>query len=148
MVLRPVKAVYGIKQGGRVWYEEIRDKLGFMGHQRTEADAADHTVFTRTCNGALSIFALYVDDITMASKDIETINQDKAALRESYEMTDLGNISCILGMHVTRDRDTGWIAISRQKYTEDILERFGKLDIRPISTPTLANEHFTQTYLT
>ena len=141
MVLRLVKAVYGTKQGGRVWYEEIRDKLSSMGYQRTEAD---HAVFTRTRNSALSIIALYVDDITMASKDIETINQDKAALRESYEMTDLGNISWILGMHVTCDRDAGWIAISQEKYAEEILERFGKSDIRPISTPTLANEHLTK----
>jgi hypothetical protein len=141
MVLRLVKAVYGTKQGGRVWYEEIRDKLGFMGYQHTEAD---HAVFTRTHNGALSIIALYVDDITMASKDIETINQDKAALRESYEMTDLSDISWILGMHVTRDRDAGWIAISQQKYIEETLERFGKSDIRLISTPTLANEHLTK----
>jgi hypothetical protein len=47
-------------------------------------------------------------------------------------------------MHVTHDRDAGWIAISQQKYTEEILERFGKSDIRPISTPTLANEHLTK----
>jgi hypothetical protein len=40
MVLHLVKAVYGTKQGGRVWYEEIREKLGTMGYQCTEADHA------------------------------------------------------------------------------------------------------------
>jgi len=138
MVLRLVKAVYGTKQGGRVWYEEIREKLGAMEYRRTEAD---HAVFTRTRGDKLDIIALYVDDITIVSKDMETINQDKAALGESYEMTDLGDISWILGMHITRDRDAGWIAVSQQKYIEEILERFGKSDARPISTPTLANEH-------
>ena len=137
MVLRLIKAVYGTKQGGRVWYEEIRDKLGAMGYQRTKAD---HAVFTCTRNGALSIIALYVDDITMASGDLESISQDKVSLRESYEMTDLGDLSRILGMHVMRDRDTRWIAISQQKHIEETLERFGKSDIRPISTPTFANE--------
>jgi hypothetical protein len=44
MVLRLVKAVYSTKQGGRVWYDEIRDKLGAMGYRHTEAD---HAVFTR-----------------------------------------------------------------------------------------------------
>ena len=112
-----------------------------MDYQCTEAD---HAVFMRTRNDALSILVLYVNDITMVLEDLETINQDKAALRESYEMTDLGNISWILGMHVMRDRDAGWIAISQQKYTEEILERFRKLDICPISTPTLANEHLTK----
>ena len=36
---------------------------------------------------------------------------------------------------------TRWITISQQKHIEETLERFGKLDIRPISTPTLTNEH-------
>ena len=137
MVLRLIKAVYGTKQGGRVWYEEIRDKLGVMGYQCTEAD---HAVFMCTRNSALSIIALYVDDSIMASGDLESISQDKASLRDSYEMTDLGDLSWILGMHVTRDRNAGCIAISQQKHIEETLERFGKLDIRPISTPTLANE--------
>jgi hypothetical protein len=137
MVLCLVKAVYGTKQGGQVWYEEIREKLGTMGYQHTEAD---HAVFVHT-HGTLSIIALYVDDITMVSKDLEGINKDKAALRESYEMTDLGDISWILGMHVMHDRNAGWIAISQQKYIEEILGRFRMSDMRPISTPTLANKH-------
>ena len=64
-----------------------------MGYQRAEAD---HAVFVRM-RGTLSIIALYVDDITMVSNTLETINQDKTALRESYEMTDLGDISWIMG---------------------------------------------------
>ena len=108
LVLHLIKAVYGTKQGGRVWYEEIRDKLSSMDYQHTEAD---HMVFMCTRNSALSILTLYVDNITMVSEDLETIHQDKAALRKSYEMTDLGDISWILGMHVTCNRDAGWIAI-------------------------------------
>ena len=38
MVLKLVKAVYGTKQGGRLWYEKIRDKLKSMGYTRTESD--------------------------------------------------------------------------------------------------------------
>jgi reverse transcriptase-like protein len=43
MVLHLVKAMYGMKQGGHVWYENIRSKLEVMGYKHTEAD---HTVFT------------------------------------------------------------------------------------------------------
>ena len=124
------------------------NKVAESGMKRSETNSvrwgintkADHTVFTRMRNGTLSIIALYVDDSTMASGDLESISQDKASLRERYEMTDLGDLSWILGMHVTCDRDAGWIAISQQKHIEETLERFGKSDICPISTPTLANE--------
>jgi hypothetical protein len=59
-------------------------------------------------------------------------------------MTDLGELSWILGIHITRDRSTGQITLSQEKYINDILERFGKSDTRTISTPSLANEHLTK----
>jgi hypothetical protein len=37
----------------------------------------------------------------MVARDIEEINQDKEYLRKSYEMTDFGDLSWFLGMHVT-----------------------------------------------
>ena len=138
MVLRLIKAVYGTKQGGRVWYEEISATLAEMGYTRTDAD---HAVFTRGEGQSLSIIALYVDDITMVSSTLDAIDGDKQALKRAYEMTDLGELSWILGMHVSRDRNAGWIAISQEKYSLEILQRFGKSDARPISTPSLPNEH-------
>ena len=138
MVLRLIKAVYGTKQGGRIWYEEISRTLGNMGYTRTDAD---HAVFTCGAGSALSIIALYVDDITMVANNLETINRDKQALMQAYEMTDLGELSWILGMHVICDRNTGWISLSQEKYSLDILNHLNKSDVHPISTPTLANEH-------
>lgn len=52
MALRLIKAAYGTKQS---WYEGIRGKVSFMGHQRTEADYA-----------VTASTALYADVITMA----------------------------------------------------------------------------------
>ena len=141
MVFRLVKAVYGTKQGGRVWYEDIRKTLEEMGYHHTEAD---HAVFVRAADDFPSILALYVDDITMASKDIRGIERDKEKLKARYQMTDLGEISWILGVRVTRDRKAGWVALSQEKYIREVLERFGKSETRPISTPSLANEHLTK----
>jgi hypothetical protein len=47
MVLHLVKAVYGMKQGGYVWYEEISSKLREMGYTSTESD---HAVFIHDLN--------------------------------------------------------------------------------------------------
>ena len=140
MVLRLAKAVYGTKQGGRVWYEDIRNTLKQMGYQRTEAD---HAVFTRT-DPSMSIIALYVDNITMASKDLNTIKRDKEALKRRYEMTDLGELNWILGIRVTRDCQKGTISLSQEKFTAEVLERFEKTGLHPISTLVLANEHLTR----
>jgi hypothetical protein len=90
MVLKLIKAVYGTKQGGRVWYEDIRQTLREMGYERIEAD---HAVFVRHLNSTLSIIILYVDDITMLGNNLDVILQDKKALQQRYQMTDLGEIS-------------------------------------------------------
>ena len=50
-------------------------------------------------------------------------------------MSDLGNVSLVLGMRVTRDRAKGSLTISQESYTESILERFGMGNCIPLFTP-------------
>jgi len=90
---------------------------------------------------SFSIILLYVDNFTMVCKDITLIEGDKEALMEAYDMTDLGEITYILGIHVKRDCEAGWIELSQQRQIKDILECFGKADVCSISMPALANEH-------
>ena len=138
MVLKLVKAVYGTKQGGHVWYENIRQTLKNMGYERTKAD---HAVFICVKGDILSILALYINDITMACNNLQVIQEDEETLKMHYQMTDLGEITWILGMHIMHDHHAGWIALSQEKYALELLDRFGKSDACPISTPTLANKH-------
>ncbi len=138
MVLKLVKAVYSTKQGGRVWYEEIRSTLSIMGYKRTDAD---HAIFIRQDNSPPSFIALYVDDITMVAECLEMIERDKEALKQMYQMSDLGKLAWILGMHVTRECKDGTITLSQAKYVGEILEHFSHSNSRPTATPSLANEH-------
>ena len=56
-------------------------------------------------------------------------------------MTDLGEMSWILGIHVDHDREKGTIALSQENFIKEILECHRMSDSCPISTPSLANEH-------
>src|SRR6266850_320961 len=123
MVLKLIKAVDGTKQGGRVWYNNVKATLEGMGYTCTESD---HAVFVRLQDGKLSIIALYVDNFTMACEDLEVILRDKEELKKHYSMMDLGEISYILGMHITWDCKAGHIDLSQQKYIEEILKCFRK----------------------
>jgi len=139
MVLRLNWAVYGTKQGSRVWYKDVCGTMAEMGYMRIEAD---HPVFIWQRGDVLSIIALYVDDFTLIGPpDSDNVHKDKETLKKKYHMTDLGEISWILGIHVMQDREEGWIALSQQKYLEEVLERFNKANVRPISTPSLPNHH-------
>jgi hypothetical protein len=74
MVLKLVKAIYCTKQGGYVWYNNIKATLKEMGYTCTEAD---HAVFVHFQDGKLSIMALYVNDFIMACNDLEVVLHDK-----------------------------------------------------------------------
>ena len=119
MVLRLIKAIYGTKQEGCVWYNNIRTTLKTMGYTCTESD---HAIFIHFQDGKVSIIALYVDDFTMACEDLAIIEQDKEELKKHYQMTDLGELTWILGMHVTWDHKAGQIDLSQQKYIKEILK--------------------------
>src|SRR6266851_1431459 len=138
-VLRLKKGVYGTKQGGRVWYIDFSGTLITLGYTPTEAD---HAIFVRKSPNTFSdIISTYVDDMGLISESLECINQDKEALRHHYEMTNLGEMGWILGIHVTRDREKHTILLSQKKFINETLERYGMQNSCPISSPTLANEH-------
>jgi Reverse transcriptase (RNA-dependent DNA polymerase) len=141
MVLRLIKAVYGTKQGGCIWYEDICRTLGEMGYMQA---TTDHAVFVHVWDDSFSIIVLYVDDTTLASTSLAAINEDKVFLKSRYQMTDLGELTWILGMQVTQDRDAGWIALTQHKYIEDMLEQYGLSNSCPSPTPVLANQHLSK----
>ena len=97
-VLKLKKGVYGTRQGGRVWYEDMQDTLSELGYTRMEVD---HTVFVRPSDGIPDIITLYVDDMGLISESLERIIQDKKALSRFYQMTDLGEMGWILGIQIT-----------------------------------------------
>ena len=131
------KSLYGLKQASREWYKKIRELFEDLGYTR---NSADHGVFFKhDSDGHLIIVALYVDDMLIFTKDNATAEHVKSELGVSYEMTDLGPAHWILGMEITRDRARRTISLSQRQYIQDILEKFGQANARPISTPMAAN---------
>jgi hypothetical protein len=96
----------------------------------------DHCVyFKKLNNGIFIILVLYVDDMLLASKRITEINRLKAQMARTFDMKDLGASRQILGMEIFRDRRNGKLWLSKQKYVEKILLRFGMNDMKPVSVP-------------
>ena len=90
MVFQLIKAVYGMKQGRRIWYENIKARLISMRYHNTQADYA---IFMCSADPYFSIITLYVDDITMASTSLQEIKCNKVLLCQHYKMTDLGDLT-------------------------------------------------------
>lgn len=71
-------------------------------------------------------------------------NEIKSKLQKAFKITDNGEAKYILGMCISRDRETGIITIDQQKYVKEVLERFGMGDSHPVTTTVDVNSKLTK----
>ena len=99
-----VKGLYGLKQAGRGWYQEISQVLvKDLGFTRS---AVDHSVFFRRSSNEHTIITVATDDMAVTSKRAEDITRFKADIQRYWEITDNGPIHWFLGFQILRDRTT------------------------------------------
>lgn len=98
-VLQLKKALYGMKQAFRVWYNQIRDY--FM----------------------VIIVSIYVVDLILCRGNDPTMCEEfKKYMKHSFDMKNLGKMRYLLGIEVNQVIEG--IHISQKKYTKEILRRF------------------------
>ncbi|RXY01895.1 hypothetical protein DD576_30270, partial [Klebsiella pneumoniae] len=86
---------------------------------------SDHCVYTKNLgDGKFIILMLYVDDMLIASANMQDIKDLKEELSKSFSMKDLGAAKRILGMKISRDRTKKTIKLSQADYIKKVLERF------------------------
>jgi hypothetical protein len=59
----------------------------------------------------------------------------KAQLGARFKIKVLGDLSQLLGMHITRNRPARTISLDQSKYLRDFLAKYGMTDARPSSLP-------------
>ena len=68
------------------------------------------------------------------------IEKIRSKVTEKFKMTDMGDVSLVLGMQITRDREKKTLTISQEEYTKSILERFGMANCKLVGTPGFGSE--------
>ena len=81
-----------------------------IGFRPTQSDLS---VYTHGSGVTLVILTLYDDDILITGKDPTLVGQKNKELKERFEMKNMGKVSRIFGMEVTRDCDEGTLAITQ-----------------------------------
>jgi len=105
------KMLYGLKQSGRQWYQQLHeiliDKVGFMHCN------IDQSVFYKMTDHGLTIILVHVDNCTIAVTSIGLVNWAKDGVKEFVEITDLGEIHWLLSIELKRDHKASKLMLSQ-----------------------------------
>ena len=78
---------------------------------------------------------MFVDDITLASKSQEALDNFVIDLGKHFKLRDLGPTTFLLGVGITRKREQRKLYLSQRQYVINKLEEFGMADCKPVGTP-------------
>ncbi|GKA62433.1 retrovirus-related pol polyprotein from transposon TNT 1-94 [Tanacetum coccineum] len=129
-VYKVEKALYGLHQAPRAWYETLSTYMLDNDFQRGKIDK---TLFIKRYKGDILRVQVYVDDIIFGSTEKELCNAFEKLMHEKFQMSSMGELTFFLGLQVQQKKDG--IFISQDKYVEEILKKFGFTAVKTASTP-------------
>ncbi|KAD1053243.1 hypothetical protein E3N88_43364 [Mikania micrantha] len=124
------KALYGLHQAPRKWYETLSS---FLLSNHFKRGTIDKTLFFKKSNQHIMLVQIYVDDIIFGSTNESLCKDFESLMKSKFEMSSMGELTFFLGLQV-KQTPTG-IFISQSKYVKDILERFKLTDCKALGTP-------------
>ncbi|KAJ2932734.1 hypothetical protein H1R20_g4383, partial [Candolleomyces eurysporus] len=128
-VYRLRRAIYGLKQAARAWWQELEKSVKKMGFVRLNADSG---IFIFRSDLGVVILIAYVDDIIFFGKK-SLADEKKAEFMLKWECRDLGTPTEFLSMRIKIDGDK--ISLDQSVYLEKVLERFGMTNAKAARTP-------------
>ena len=137
-VVRLRKALYGLRQAPKLWFDAINAFLLALGFKASQADPNLYV------KGSV-ILLLYVDDILIIETREETQEAEKVKehLCAQYKMTSLGTARRFLGIQIACS-DEG-ISLGQEDYINAILRRFGMEEAHSMQSPMDPNVHLDNT---
>jgi hypothetical protein len=117
------KGLYGLKQAGRLWWQELGGKLEGLGFSKLQSDWGLY-VRAKEAGSSFMMLLVYVDDFVIAAENGNDIEKFLADVQSHWKLSGMGEIDNILGMKVVRDRAQKKIYLSQPAYVEKIIKKF------------------------
>ncbi|GJX89569.1 putative ribonuclease H-like domain-containing protein [Tanacetum coccineum] len=117
-VYKVVKALYGLHQAPRAWYETL---ASFLLENRFQRGKIDQTLFIKKKKGDILLVQVYIDDIIFGSTKKELCTAFEKLMKEKFQMSFMGELTFFLGLQVRQKADG--IFIHQDKYVAEILRK-------------------------
>ncbi|KAK9074591.1 hypothetical protein SSX86_007189 [Deinandra increscens subsp. villosa] len=134
LVCKLKKSIYGLKQASRQWYlkfDEVMKRNDFIKNQ------VDQCTYLKMSGSNFVILVLYVDDILLASNNLDLLHESKRLLSHHFDMKDLGEASYVIGIEIHRDRANGTLGLSQKAYIDRVITRYNMQHCSPSVAPVV-----------
>ena len=120
------KSLYGLKQTSRQWNAKFCSVIKQLGFKQSKAN---YSLFTKKFNDSFIALVVYVDDILIASNNVQPVKELKVSLDQHFKLKDLGGLKYFLGLEVARSNKG--ITLCQQKYALEVLKDAGMSACKP-----------------
>jgi len=131
-VCRLNKAIYGLKQAARCWFEVFEQALKDCEFVNSSVDRCIYILDKGDIRENIYVL-LYVDDVVIATGNMITMDKFKNYLMKKFRMTDLKEIKHFIGIRIKIHEDK--IFLSQAAYVKRILNTFSMDNCNAVSTP-------------
>nr|GEW76303.1 putative ribonuclease H-like domain-containing protein [Tanacetum cinerariifolium] len=138
-VYKVEKALYGLHQAPKAWYETLST---YLLDNRFQKGQIDKTLFIIRVKGDNLLVQVYVDDIIFASTRKGMCTKFETMTYKKFQISFMGELTFFLGLQVTQ-KDNG-IFISQDKYVDEILKKFVFSTMKTASTPMETSKPLTK----
>ena len=95
LVCKLKRSIYGLKQASWQWYWKFDQVITSFGFKE---NIIDQCIYLKFSGSKFIILVLYIDDILLASSDMELLHETKRFLSSKFDMKDLGNAFFVMGI--------------------------------------------------
>ena len=92
-VYKLTKSLHGLKQASRQWFAKLSTTIIADGFIQSKSN---YSIFTKVHKGSIIILLVYVDDIFIASNNVDAVNTFKLFLDNKFKLKDLGTLKYFL----------------------------------------------------
>ncbi|GJU14070.1 putative ribonuclease H-like domain-containing protein [Tanacetum coccineum] len=101
-VYKVEKALYGLHQAPRAWYETLST---YLLDNRFQKGKIDKTLFIKRHKGDILLVQVYVDDIIFGLTKKELCFAFEKLMHEKFQMSSMGELIFFLGLQVKKKKD-------------------------------------------
>lgn len=130
MHLKLLKALYGLPQAPRCWYDRMKEVLLMIGFRVSRIEPC---LFILVIGDDIIIFLAYVDDFFIAGTSVQLVTSVISKLQESFTVKVMPKIETFIGFHLNVCDE--FIDVHQTPYIEANAKKFNIEDSKPILTP-------------